>query len=183
MRIGAILLLLAVGLSYHDETEFLTEAGFPHLVDSFRSEEIAMRMMHRLSNLELTELGLNTMGARIRFREAVESWVARDDPGEASEVRQDAAAEVPQDAAGEVHQDAATEVHQDAEVPEEIAPAVEEVEEVIENERDVIFYSKTLSTGRVVHYFLDHFYRFDRNKVKPNGRAYFQCSVRGCRAR
>ena len=62
-----------------------------------------MRMMHRLSNLELTELGLTTMGARIRFREAVESWVARDDPGEASaeaaghvvpEVRQDAAAEV-----------------------------------------------------------------------------------------
>ena len=84
MRIGAILLLLAVGLSYHDKTEFLTEAGFPHLVDSFRSEEIIMRMMHRLSNLELTELGLTTMGARIRFREAVESWVARDDPGEAS---------------------------------------------------------------------------------------------------
>ena len=79
-----------------------------------------MRMMHRLSNLELTELGLTTMGARIRFREAVESWVARDDPGEASadaavqvvpEVRQDAAAEVHQDAAAEVHQDAATEVH------------------------------------------------------------------------
>ena len=88
MRIGAILLLLAVGLSYHDETEFLTEAGFPHLVDSFRSEEIIMRMMHRLSNLELTELGLTTMGARIRFREAVDSRVARDaaqdDPGEAS---------------------------------------------------------------------------------------------------
>ena len=43
------------------------------------------------------------MGARMRFREAVESWVARDDPGEASaeaaghvvpEVCQDAAAEV-----------------------------------------------------------------------------------------
>jgi hypothetical protein len=72
-------------------------------VDSFRSEEIIMRMMHRLSNLELTELGLTTMGARMRFREAVESWVARDDPGEASaeaaghvvpEVCQDAAAEV-----------------------------------------------------------------------------------------
>ena len=169
MRIGAILLLVAVGLSYHDE--FLTEAGFPHPVDSFRSEEIIMRMMHRLSNRELTELGLTSMGARIRFREAVESWVARDDPGEASadaaghvvqEVCQDAAAEVHQDAAAEVHEDAATEVHQGAaaEVPEEIAPAVEEVEGVIENERDVIFYSKTLSTGRVVLHFLNHFYRF-----------------------
>ena len=182
MRIGAILLLLAVGLSYHDETEFLTEAGFPHLVDSFRSEEIIMRMMHRLSNLELTELGLTTMGARMRFREAVESWVARDaaqdDPGEAS-------AEADGHVVPEVHQEAAAEVHQvaAAEVPEENVPAVVEVEGVINNERDVIFYTKTLSTGRVVHYFLDHFYRFDRNKIKPNGRAYFQCSVRGCRAR
>ena len=162
MRIGAILLLLAVGLSYHNETEFLTEAGFPHLVDSFRSEEIIMRMMHRPSNLELTELGLTTMGARMRFREAVESWVARDatpdDPREAS-------AEAAGHVVPEVHQDAADEVHQDAaaEVPEENAPAVVEVEGVIDNERDVIFYTKTLSTGRVVHYFLDHFYRFNRN--------------------
>ena len=135
MRIGAILLLLAVGLSYHDETEFLTEAGFPHLVDSFHSEEIIMRMMHRLSNLELTELGLTTMGARMRFREAVDSWVARDaaqdNPGEAS-------AEVPGEGreAGHVVQE--HEVHQAniedaaAEVPEENDPDVEQVEGVID---------------------------------------------------
>ena len=49
MRIGAILLLLAVGLSYHDETEFLTNAGFPHLVDNFQNEETIMRMMTRLT--------------------------------------------------------------------------------------------------------------------------------------
>ena len=77
MRIGAILLLLAVGLSYHDETEFLTNAGFPHLVDNFQNEEIIVRMMTRLTNQELTELGLTTLGARMRFREAVESWIER----------------------------------------------------------------------------------------------------------
>ena len=131
MRIGAILLLLAMGLSYHDEIEFLTEAGFPHLVDSFRSEEIIMRMMHRLSNLELQELGLTTMGARMRFREAVESWVARDaTPDDSGEASAEAAGHV----VPEVHQDAADEVHQDAaaEVPEDNAPAVVEVEGVKE---------------------------------------------------
>ena len=67
-------------------------------------------------------------------------------------------------------------------VQEENDPIVE-VEGMIDNERNLVFYAKRLSTGRVTHHFLDHFYRYDRNKVRANGRAFFRCSVRGCTAR
>ena len=40
-----------------------------------------MRMMTRLTNQEMTELDLTTMGARMSFREAVESWIERDAAG------------------------------------------------------------------------------------------------------
>ena len=53
-----------------------------------------------------------------------------------------------------------------------------------EGREEPIFY-KTISVNgkRVFHYFLDKFYRFDRKKVKPNGRAYFTCSMRPCSAK
>jgi hypothetical protein len=70
----------------------------------------------------------------------------------------------------------------EAAVEVEIDPEVE-VDGVIDDETNLVFYAKTLSTGRVTHHFLNHFYRFDRNKVRANGRAFFQCSVRGCTAR
>ena len=200
MRIGTILLLLAVGLSYHEETEFLNDAGFPHLVDNFRGEEIIMRMMNRLSNQELTELGLATMGARIRFREAVDSRITRDAAGEATG---DAAGEAAREADGDgrdnavlvneaatedstegvqgdrrTDNDTGSETVEGANIQEENGPNVE-----VDGERNLIFYVNTLSTGRITHHFLDHFYRFDRNKVRANGRAFFRCSVRGCTAR
>ena len=184
MRIGAILLLLAVGLSYHDETEFLTDAGFPHLVDNFRAKKIIMRMMTRLSSQEMTELGLTTMGSRMRFREAVESWVARDAAGasEAGEASVDGREAAVEDRRGQEDNNAGGERVDEAVVQEENDPVVE-VEGMIDNERNLLFYAKTLSTGRVTHHFLDHFYRYDRNKVRSNGRAFFRCSVRGCTAR
>ena len=36
--------------------------------------------------------------------------------------------------------------------------------------------------GRVFHYLTNNCYRYKRRVVHPNGRAYFACSVRGCRA-
>ena len=82
MRIATILLLLALGLNYREEAEFLSNAGFPHLVDNFRDEEVVMRMMTHFSNQDLTGLGLSTAGARLRFREAVNEWIQRDANGE-----------------------------------------------------------------------------------------------------
>ena len=37
--------------------------------------------------------------------------------------------------------------------------------------------------GKVFHYYTHFFYRFDRNVIKPRGRAWFRCSVRGCSAK
>ena len=34
--------------------------------------------------------------------------------------------------------------------------------------------------GKVFHHYRHVFYRFDRNVIKPSGRAWFRCSVRGC---
>ena len=37
-------------------------------------------------------------------------------------------------------------------------------------------------TGKVWHTFFFQYYKLCRRKVKPNGRAYFDCSFPGCRA-
>ena len=37
--------------------------------------------------------------------------------------------------------------------------------------------------GKVYHHYKHFFYRFDRNVIKPSGRAWFRCSVRGCSAK
>ena len=37
--------------------------------------------------------------------------------------------------------------------------------------------------GMVYHHYKQFFYRFDRNVIKPSGRAWFRCSVRGCSAK
>ena len=59
--------------------------------------------------------------------------------------------------------------------------AADEEEEVEED--NLLFYTTKMSTGRITHHFLHDFYRYDRNKVKTNGKAFFQCSVRGCRGK
>ena len=43
--------------------------------------------------------------------------------------------------------------------------------------------TKSVKGNKVFHHFLDKWYRFDRRKVKPQGRAYFTCSVRACSAK
>ena len=191
MRISTILLLLAVGLSYREEAEFLSNAGFPHLVNNFREEEVVMRMMIQLSNEDLTGLGLSTIGARLRFREAVNDWIQRDSNGgdvelPVGEERADPENGMGDDAREERRSENTSNNERyernEAAVEVEIDPEVE-VDGVIDDETNLVFYAKTLSTGRVTHHFLNHFYRFDRNKVRANGRAFFQCSVRGCTAR
>ena len=47
-----------------------------------------------------------------------------------------------------------------------------------------LFYTTTsVKRDKIFHHFLDKFYRFNRRKVRPKGRAYFHCSVRACSAR
>ena len=74
---SVILCLLALGLAsslpapnYREEEEFLVNCGLGHLVNRFREEEIDLNIMPRLGDDNLRELGLITMGSRIRFRDA-----------------------------------------------------------------------------------------------------------------
>ena len=61
--------------------------------------------------------------------------------------------------------------------------ALDEATLVVERDQtEMKFISKTSSNGRMFHYFANNLYRFDRYQVTPSGRAYFNCSVRGCKA-
>ena len=51
-------------------------------------------------------------------------------------------------------------------------------DEEAEDNRQIVFWEKTLSTGRITHHFA-----VDRNTVKLNGRSSFACHYPGCKAR
>merc|ERR1712098_776718 len=72
---GIVLLLLvvlaAIPPNYVKEASFLESINLGHLVDKFFEEEITMDFMARLRDSELKELGVFTMGARHRFRDAL----------------------------------------------------------------------------------------------------------------
>ena len=56
-------------------------------------------------------------------------------------------------------------------------------EPIVERDQTKIkFIVTTLASGKICHSFANNLYRFDRYKVAPNGRTYFSCSVRGCKA-
>ena len=57
------------------------------------------------------------------------------------------------------------------------------LDEAVERDQtEMKFISKTSGNGRVFHSFANNLYRFDRYQVTPSGRAYFNCSVQGCKA-
>ena len=152
-------------LEYSQEIQFLKDQGLEHLIEKFRSEEITINLFPFLSDDNLKELGILTIGARIRFRQSAQTWI--DKPLNA------------------VTDSAVT----DSESPSESVINVTVIETLPENSQEqesevgLIFFKKTLSTGRITHHFLDQFYRFDRNKVHKNGRTHFSCSVKQCKAR
>ena len=47
---------------------------------------------------------------------------------------------------------------------------------------EIKFISTTTGNGKIYHYFINNLYKFYRNKTKPNGRAFFPCTVNGCKA-
>ena len=148
--------LLSLGLALppniREEARFLETNGFGHLIGNFEAEEITFNYFDRLTDDQLQQLGVTTMGSRIRFRDALSTWTEHETDQqqggvEGVEVQTDVGpAAEPDGAAGEVVGD----------------DGGEEEEETTQ----LLFYSKVLSTGRIVHHFLDQFYRFDRNKVK-----------------
>ena len=62
---------------YAEEEAFLVAGGLSHLVDNFKNQEITMDLMTRLSDSSLKDLGITTMGKRIRFMDSARAWVER----------------------------------------------------------------------------------------------------------
>jgi hypothetical protein len=61
---------------YEEETAFLSSVGLGHLALAFQEEEIEIHPISRLDDLSLRTLGVTTMGARMRLRDAATSWLA-----------------------------------------------------------------------------------------------------------
>ena len=62
-------------LEYSQEIQFLKDQGLEHLIEKFRSEEIAINLFPFLSDDNLKELGILTIGARIRFCQSSQTWI------------------------------------------------------------------------------------------------------------
>ena len=78
-----LLLLLATAGSlptpgYAEERRFLTTAGFVNLTENFQNEEVEICMVEELTNEDLRELGVHTIGARARLRAAAREWLQHD---------------------------------------------------------------------------------------------------------
>ena len=68
------------GLHYEEETRFLTKYGFVHLIDNFKQEEVEIHHINRIDDNTLRELGVTTIGARYRLRDAAQEWLSQSVP-------------------------------------------------------------------------------------------------------
>ena len=59
-----------------DMEHFLREHGLGNLTQTFVSEEIEVRDVNKLTDQNLMDLGVRTMGARLRLRSAATAWVS-----------------------------------------------------------------------------------------------------------
>ena len=52
-----------------------------------------------------------------------------------------------------------------------------------EQETSLKFHSTLSTSGKIWHHFQDHLHRYNRRSVFPSGRAYFDCTIKGCKAK
>ena len=62
-------------LRRHQDSRFLTDNGFGHVSQQFVEEEIEVRQIPSLPDQVLADLGVRTVGARLRLRSAASQWV------------------------------------------------------------------------------------------------------------
>ena len=58
----------------NETSRFLCGNGFDHLVSRFTEEEIEVRQIPSLTDHQLNDLGVRTIGARLRLRSAAQDW-------------------------------------------------------------------------------------------------------------
>ena len=59
-----------------DIDNFLRDQGWENLTQTFVSEEIEVRHVNRLTDQNLMDLAVRTMGARLRLQSAATAWVS-----------------------------------------------------------------------------------------------------------
>ena len=71
-----MLLVISGGGGVNDQLgQFLTDNGLGHLKESFVEQEVEVRQLVGMSDQNLMELGVRTIGARMRIRSAATNWV------------------------------------------------------------------------------------------------------------
>ena len=74
-----IFLVISGGGGVNDQLgQFLTDNGLGHLKESFVEQEVEVRQLVGMSDQNLMELGVRTIGARMRIRSAATNWVPRE---------------------------------------------------------------------------------------------------------
>ena len=75
-------LLLLIGsskaASVDDIVNFLEEQGLQELSEGFVSEEIEVEQLPTIPDDFLVQLGVTTMGARLRLRSSASTWLAQE---------------------------------------------------------------------------------------------------------
>jgi chemotaxis protein histidine kinase CheA len=156
---------------------FLRGVGLENLVEKFVEEEVEVPMIPRLSDTVLAQLGLRTIGSRERIREASIAFMEEEEAAEEENTTEEATTAVEED-------EAATEAPEEVENPEAAAEDETETDEAEELEHPTVHFVETKSLkGRTFHHFTVGLYKFNRKKVKPGGRSYFECSCPLCKAR
>ena len=74
-----MLLVISGGGGVNDQLgQFLTDNGLGHLKESFVEQEVEVRQLVEMSDQNLMELGMRTIGARMRIRSAATNRVPRE---------------------------------------------------------------------------------------------------------
>ena len=71
-----LFLFLVSGYAIDDVARFLHDQGLDHLSPNFLAEEIEVRQIPSMPDPFLLELGVRTMGARLRIRSAANQCIA-----------------------------------------------------------------------------------------------------------
>ena len=70
-----ILIVYCNAVVNEETSRFLNENGFGNLEPTFLDEEIEVRQIPRMPDNLLVDLGVRTIGARLRIRSAAGQWV------------------------------------------------------------------------------------------------------------
>ena len=70
-----VILVVSCHAAFEETSRFLTDNGFGHVSQQFVEEEIEVRQIPSLPDQVCADLGVRTVGARLRLRSAASQWV------------------------------------------------------------------------------------------------------------